>query len=86
MARYRTESAAGLADRSSRPTRNPPRTDPAIEARVLRARAQLRVGPDAVSDQTGVPARTVTRILRRHHMPPGGNPARLAVVCNSLRS
>lgn len=70
VARYRTEGAAGLADRSSRPHTQPTRTDPVTEARVLRTRAQLRVGPDAISDQTGVPARTVSRILQRHHMLP----------------
>jgi hypothetical protein len=39
-------------------------THPA-RARVLEARTGLRRGPDWIADETGVPARTVTRILRR---------------------
>lgn len=36
---------------------------------VVEARRRLRVGPDRLSDELRVPARTVSRILRRHHMP-----------------
>jgi len=68
--RYRQHGEAGLLDRSSRPHTCPRRTDPATEARVLETRRQLRAGPDTISDETGVPARTVTRILTRHAMPP----------------
>lgn len=68
--RYRTEGAAGMADRTSRPRTHPTRTDPVTEARVLTARTELRAGPDAISDATGVPPRTITRILQRHHRPP----------------
>jgi len=60
----------GLHDRSSRPLSCPNRTPAATEQRVLDARRELRAGPDQIARQTGVPARTVTRILRRHHVAP----------------
>ena len=47
----------------------PGRTSPEIERRVLDARGERRRGPDWIGPELGVPARTVTRILRRHHMP-----------------
>ena len=67
--RFRTEGAAGLADRSSRPRRTPTRTSPAREQAVLEARARLRFGPARLSAETGVPARTISRILTRHEVP-----------------
>ena len=63
--RYAAGGRAGLADRSSRPRRMPRRTAPAVEARVVAARRGLRRGPAFVAQATGVPARTVSRILRR---------------------
>lgn len=68
--RYRAEGWNGLHDRTSRPHHCPARTSPAVERRVLKARHQLRVGPGFLAEQTGVPARTVSRILRRHNVPP----------------
>ena len=38
-------------------------TRPEIEQRVVEARRELRVGPDRLSDDLGVPARTISRIL-----------------------
>ncbi|MFC3588641.1 IS481 family transposase, partial [Streptantibioticus rubrisoli] len=67
--RYRAEGWGGLHDRSSRPRTCPGRTPAAVEAQVLAARRRLRRGPEQVAEATGVPARTVTRILRRHGMP-----------------
>jgi len=64
--RFDAEGDAGLVDRSSRPRSMPQRTPAEAEARVLEARARLRRGPDWIADETGVPARTVSRILRRH--------------------
>ena len=64
--RFQTEGEPGLWDRSSRPHSMPSRTATEREQRVLQARARLRRGPDWIADETGVPARTVTRILRRH--------------------
>lgn len=37
---------------------------------MLDARARLRFGPARIAAATGVPARTVSRILTRHHVPP----------------
>ena len=69
VARFDAEGDAGLCDRSSRPHRSPARTRPEVEERVIEARRQLRVGPDQLADALGVPARTISRILRRHQMP-----------------
>ena len=66
--RYRSEGEAGLADRSSRPRSMPTKTSPTVEARVLAARAEHRAGPDVLGPQVGVPARTVSRILRSHQV------------------
>ena len=68
--RFRAEGAAGLSDRSSRPHRTPTKTTPQREAAVLAARARLRYGPARLSVETGVPARTISRILVRHQVPP----------------
>jgi transposase InsO family protein len=59
----------GLRDRSSRPHRCPTRTSPQAEAQVLQERDRLRQGPAFIAEATGVPERTVTRILRRAGMP-----------------
>jgi len=69
LARFDAEGDAGLADRASRPHTSPRRTPAEIEDRVVEARRRLRVGPDRLADVTGVPARTISRILRRHDMP-----------------
>ncbi len=69
VARWDSEGDAGLSDRSSRPHRTPSRTRPGIEEAVVAARREWRVGPDRISDELGVPARTISRILRRHGMP-----------------
>nr|WP_274636416.1 IS481 family transposase [Microbacterium bovistercoris] len=67
--RFRAEGDAGLATRSSRPHTMPTRTSDEIEQRVLTARAKERSGPDVLGPKVGVPARTVSRILRRHNVP-----------------
>lgn len=67
--RYRAEGPAGLRDRSSRPRSSPTQTSPDKVAAVLAARAQLRAGPIRIAAATGVPARTVSRILVRNHVP-----------------
>ena len=77
VARFDSEGEAGLYDRSSRPHRSPNRTSPEVEARVLAARREHRRGQDWIGPELGVPARTVSRILRRHDV------ARLA-VCDPL--
>jgi transposase InsO family protein len=67
--RYAAEGEAGLRTRSSRPHSTPTRTSAAVEERVVAARRRLRCGREEVSEQTGVPARTVSRILARHRVP-----------------
>src|SRR5690625_618754 len=40
-----------------------------VEEKVLAARAEHREGPDVLGPKVGVPAGTVSRILRRDHVP-----------------
>jgi transposase InsO family protein len=47
----------------------PTKTTPEIEATVLAARVEHRRGQDWLGPELGVPARTVSRILRRHDVP-----------------
>jgi transposase InsO family protein len=77
VARFDAEGDDGLVDRSSRPHRTPNRTTLDVEARVLAARVEHRRGQDWLGPELGVPARTVSRILRRHGV------ARLA-VCDPM--
>ena len=70
VARFDSEGFEGLRDRSSRPRSTPTRTPADVEAGVLLARDELRAGRDRIAAATGVPARTVTRILARHGRPP----------------
>src|SRR4051794_34325757 len=69
IARYQAEGEHGLQERSSRPHRCPARTPAGVETRVLTAREQRRRGQDWLGPELGVPARTVSRILRRHRVP-----------------
>ena len=69
VARHAAEGETGLADRSSRPHRMPGRTSLEVEAKVVAARREHRRGPDWLGPELGMPARTVARILRRHHLP-----------------
>jgi transposase InsO family protein len=69
VARFDSEGEAGLHDRSSRPLTCPKRTSPQVEQQVLDARAVHRKGQDWLGPELGVPARTVSRILRRHEVP-----------------
>jgi transposase InsO family protein len=64
--RYAAEGEPGLMTRSSRPHSMPTRTSEEVEQKVLAARAEHRDGPDVLGPKVGVPARTVSRILRRH--------------------
>ena len=67
--RFDAEGVEGLADRSSRPRRRPTQTPAEVEQQVLALRRSERRGPDWLGHELGLPARTVTRILRRHHVP-----------------
>ncbi len=75
--RWDGEGDAGLFDRSSRPHSMPTRTNVEVEAQVLAARVEHRRGQDWLGAELGVPARTVSRILRRHDVP-------LLVECDPL--
>jgi len=67
--RYLVEGESGLVTRSSRPRSSPTRTRADLEAQVVAIRRQQRCGREEISARTGVPARTVSRILARHQMP-----------------
>lgn len=69
VARFDAEGEAGLRDRSSRPLSCPTRTSAQVEQTVLEARSVHRKGQDWLGPELGVPARTVSRILRRHDVP-----------------
>ena len=69
VARYRAAGDAGLQDRSSRPRTCPRRTPVEVEQRVLQLRRDQRRGQDWIGAEVGVPARTVSAILRRHQVP-----------------
>jgi transposase InsO family protein len=67
--RFDEFGVAGLRDRSSRPLSSPTRTSARVEARVVACRRRERRGQDWIAAELGVPARTVSRILRRHGLP-----------------
>ncbi|MEQ7849593.1 IS481 family transposase, partial [Nocardioides kribbensis] len=67
--RYAHEGEAGLFTRSSRPHTMPTKTSGEVEQKVLAARAEHREGPDVLAPKVGVPARTISRILRRRDVP-----------------
>ena len=69
VARFDADGEAGLADQSSRPHSSPRRTTAAVEASVITARATHRRGQDWLGAELGLPPRTVSRVLRRHHAP-----------------
>ena len=69
VARFDAEGEAGLHDRSSRPLNCPTRTSAEVEQKVLEARTVHRKGQDWLGPELGLPARTVSRILRRHDVP-----------------
>jgi transposase InsO family protein len=62
----RARRGESLDDRSSRPHRSPRRTSPSVEQAVLRARAELGLGPHPLGWALGLAASTVHAILRRH--------------------
>jgi len=67
--RHAVEGEAGLNDRSSRPHRMPTRTAAEVEQRICELRQRERRGPDWIGAELGIPARTVSRVLARHHAP-----------------
>jgi transposase InsO family protein len=69
VARFDAEGDAGLVDRSSRPRSTPRRTPAEVEARIVAARVEHRRGQDWLGPELGIPARTVSRVLRRYDLP-----------------
>ena len=69
VARFRAEGEAGLLDRSSRPRHCPRRTPAEVEQQVVELRHRERRGQDWLGAELGLPARTVSAILRRHQVP-----------------
>jgi transposase InsO family protein len=69
LARFDEHGQPGLTDRSSRPHTNPRRTPAEVEAAIVQARTADRRGQDWLGPELGVPARTVSRVLRRHNLP-----------------
>ena len=67
--RFDAEGEAGLSDRSSRPRSSPRRTTAAVEAAIMATRVEHRREQDWLGPELGVPARTVSRVLRRRDMP-----------------
>ncbi len=63
--RYRNESAAGMADRSSRPQHSPTRTPGHLVHRIVRSRWRMRLGPVQIGGRLGLPASTVHAVLTR---------------------
>jgi transposase InsO family protein len=64
LARWRTEGAAGLLDRSSAPRRIPHKTAPDRVAAICRLR-QLRLTGAEIAEQLAMPLSTVSAVLRR---------------------
>ena len=69
IARYQVDGQAGLHDRSSRPHSMPTRTPAVVEDQIVALRRVQRGGPDGIAAELGVPARTVSRVLRRRGVP-----------------
>jgi len=67
--RFDEEGVDGLHDRTSRPHGCPRQTPPDVEDTVITARLKHLRGPQWLSWETGVPARTITAILRRNGLP-----------------
>ncbi|HEY1169338.1 MAG TPA: IS481 family transposase, partial [Candidatus Limnocylindrales bacterium] len=87
--RFRAEGRAGLIDRSSRPRRSPRATSALEVERIVRARTELRWGPNRLGPYLGHPTSTVAAVLRRTHVPrladidrPTGLPVRRYEVCH----
>ena len=63
--RYHAEGPAGMADRSSRPHRQPNRTPQPVVRKIVHLRWKQRLGPVEIGDRLGVPASTVHAVLVR---------------------
>jgi transposase InsO family protein len=69
ISRYEAQGQIGLCDRSSRPHTMPTRTPAVVEDQIVMLRQVQRWGPDAIGAELDIPARTVSRVLRRRGVP-----------------
>ena len=69
LRRWRTEGDVGLCDRSSRPHHSPHATPGPVAERVLHLRGDMRMNREAIARATGVPARTVGRLIAQAGLP-----------------
>lgn len=79
-ARFQTDGWSGLLDRPCTPHRQPSRTAPEIEARILAAREQSGDGPLILAAKLGLAASTVGKVLRRLGRSRQAHPRRAEVV------
>ena len=63
--RYRAEGPTGMADRSSRPHRQPNRTPSPMVRKIVHLRWKQRLGPVEIGDRLNMPASTVHAVLVR---------------------
>jgi transposase InsO family protein len=63
--RYRSEGPTGMADRSSRPHRQPHRTPQPVVRKIVHLRWKQRLGPVEIGDRLGMPSSTVHAVLVR---------------------
>jgi transposase InsO family protein len=63
--RYRDEGVAGMADRSSRPHRQPNRTATPLVRKIVHLRCKQRLGPVAIADRLAMASSTVHAVLIR---------------------
>ena len=64
-ARFRTEGAAGMQDRSSRPHSMPTKTPLPVVKRIVKARWRRRLGPVQIAGELGIAPSTVHAVLVR---------------------
>jgi transposase InsO family protein len=63
--RYQVEGPAGMADRSSRPHRQPNRTPAPVVRKIVHLRWKQRLGPVEIGDRLAMPSSTVHAVLVR---------------------
>ena len=63
--RFRTEGAAGMADRSSRPHSSPARTRPEVVRQIVKLRWRRRLGPIQIAARLDMAGSTVHAVLTR---------------------
>ena len=63
--RFRTEGAAGMADRSSRPHTSPTKISPQVMCQIVRLRWRKWLGPVQIAGRLAMAASTVHAVLTR---------------------